>query len=94
MIQFLLKGIIRDKNRSVLPVIVISIGVFLTVLFSAWFKGIFSDMINVNANFSTGHVKIMTRAYADNAGQMPNDLALMEAGQLINSLNTEFPTLE
>ena len=94
MIQFLLKGIIRDKNRSVLPVIVISIGVFLTVLFSAWFKGIFSDMINVNANFSTGHVKIMTRAYADNAGQMPNDLALMEAGQLINSLNAEFPTLE
>ena len=94
MIQFLFKGIIRDKNRSVLPVIVISIGVFLTVLFSAWFKGIFSDMINVNANFSTGHVKIMTRAYADNADQMPNDLALLGAGELIDSLNTAFPTLE
>ena len=94
MIQFLIKGIIRDKNRSVLPVAVISIGVFLTVLFSAWFKGIFGDMINVNANFSTGHVKIMTRAYADNIEQMPNDLALLETGQLISSLNAEFPGLQ
>ena len=94
MIQFLIKGIIRDKNRSVLPVIVISIGVFLTVLFSAWFKGILGDLVDVNANFSTGHVKVMTRAYADNAEQMPNDLALLEAGQLISSLSTEFPALE
>ncbi len=94
MIRFLFKGIIRDKNRSLLPVLVISIGVFLTVLGSCWFKGIFSDMIDVNANFSTGHVKIMSRAYADNAGQMPNDLALSEAGQLVEELQTAYPGLE
>ena len=94
MIQFLIKGIIRDKNRSLLPVLVIAIGVFLTVLGSCWFKGIFTDMIDVNANFSAGHVKIMARAYADNAGQMPNDLALLEAGQLIDELNTAHPGLE
>jgi len=94
MIQFLFKGIIRDKNRSLLPVIVISIGVFLTVLGSCWFKGIFTDMIDVNANFSTGHVKAMTRAYADNAGQMANDLALLEANRLIDELNTAYPGLE
>ena len=47
MIRFLIKGILRDPNRSVLPVLVISIGVFLSVLFSAWFSGVFSDMIQI-----------------------------------------------
>ena len=32
MLKFLLKGIIRDKARSLLPVIVVSIGVFVVVL--------------------------------------------------------------
>jgi len=94
MIRFLIKGILRDPNRSVLPVIVISIGVFLSVLFSAWFSGVFSDMIHLNANFSTGHLKVMTRAYAENAEQMPNDLALLETGSLVADLQQRFPQLE
>lgn len=94
MIRFLIKGILRDPNRSVLPVIVISIGVFLSVLFSAWFSGVFSDMIHLNANFSTGHLKVMTRAYAENAEQMPNDLALLETGSLMADLQQRFPQLE
>ena len=94
MIRFLIKGIMRDKNRSLLPILVISIGVFLTVLGSCWFKGIFTDMIDVNANFSTGHVKIMTRAYAENADQMPNDLALLGASEFVRELNTTYPNLE
>lgn len=74
--------------------IVISIGVFLTVLGSAWFKGVFSDMIDVNANFSTGHVKVMTRAYAENVEQMPNDLALLEVGQLSEELRAAYPEID
>ncbi len=94
MIRFLIKGILRDPNRSVLPVLVISIGVFLSVLFSAWFSGVFSDMIRLNANFSTGHLKVMTRAYAENAEQMPNDLALLETGSLVADLQRQFPQLD
>lgn len=94
MIKFIFKGILRDKTRSLLPIIVISLGVFLTVFMSGWMKGIFSDMIDLNANFSTGHVKVMTRAYAENESQMPNDLALMDANILIDSLNTEYPDME
>jgi len=94
MIRFLLKGALRDKNRSVLPVIVISIGVFLTVLFTAWFAGVFTDMIEVNANFSTGHVKVMTRAYAENAAQLPNDLAILGVDSLKRQLTAEYPGME
>lgn len=93
MIKFLFKGILRDRSRSLLPVIVISIGVFLTVFMSGWMKGIFNDMIDLNANFKTGHVKIMTRSYAENKEQTPNDLALMNVDELSRKLNKEYPNM-
>jgi len=94
MIKFIFKGILRDKSRSLLPIIVISLGVFLTVLLSGWIGGVFSDMIDVNANFITGHVKILTRAYAENKNQLPNDLALLDVEELITNLNSDYPDME
>ncbi|MBK3516309.1 ABC transporter permease [Carboxylicivirga marina] len=94
MIKFLIKGILRDKSRSLLPVIVVSLGVFLTVFMSGWMKGVFGDMIDMNANYSMGHVKIMTRAYAENEEQIPNDLALLDVSSLTEKLNKEYPDLE
>ena len=94
MIKFLFNGILRDKSRSLLPVIVVSLGVFLTVLGSGWIAGIFSDIIDTNANFSTGHVKITTKAYAENEGQTPNDLALIGVEELRANLQKDFPDME
>ncbi len=94
MIKFLVKGILRDKSRSLLPVIVVSLGVFLTVFMSGWMKGVFGDMIDMNANYTMGHVKIMTKAYAENESQIPNDLALLEVSELIAGLEVEYPELE
>ena len=93
MIKFIFKGVFRDKNRSVLPVIVVSIGVFLTVLLSGWIRGIFGDMITINANQTTGHVKIMTRSYAENQAQLPNDLALIGVDTLMEKLRKNFPSM-
>lgn len=94
MIQFLLKGILRDKSRSILPIVVVSIGVALTVMLSAYMNGAFGDMIDQNARFETGHVKIMTKAYADNKAQLPNDLALLEVDELIEFLEKDFPEMQ
>ena len=93
MIRFLMKGILRDKSRSLLPIAVVAIGVALTVMLSAYMKGAFGDMIDQNARFATGHVKIMTKPYAENMDQMPNDLALLEVDQLISSLEKDFPEM-
>jgi putative ABC transport system permease protein len=84
MIKFLFKGIIRDRSRSLLPVIVVALGVFLTVFLSGYMRGVFTDITDLNAKFSTGHVKILTHAYAENADQVPNDLALIDVKNLIN----------
>ncbi len=94
MIRFLLKGILRDKNRSLLPIIIVTIGVALTILISTFVKGIIGDAIDISANFSTGHVKVMTRAYADNITQQPNDLALLEIDEIKSDLKTQFPDIE
>jgi len=94
MIKFLLKGLIRDKSRSRLPVIVVALGVMLTVLMHAYVKGIMGDIIEMNAKFSYGHLKVMTKAYAENMNQMPNDLALLNSGELINDLEKQYPYIE
>ncbi len=94
MIRFLLKGILRDRSRSLLPIIVVSLGVFLTIVMSAWIKGIFTEMVDMNANFTTGHVKIMTRAYAENSAQMPIDLALLGVDELKQNLEKDYPDME
>jgi putative ABC transport system permease protein len=94
MIKFLLKGLIRDKSRSRLPVIVVAIGVMLTVMLHAYIKGIMGDIVEMNAKFSNGHVKVMTKAYAENMTQVPNDLALLNSGELLKDLEKQFPDME
>ena len=93
MIKFIIKGILRDKSKSLIPIAVISVGVMVTVIMSGFLKGVFSDVINQNAKLDTGHVKIMTKPYAENKEQLPNDLALLEIKELIDSLNLNYPDL-
>jgi len=94
MIRFLLKGLLRDRNRSLLPILVVAIGVMLTVVFQSWLTGVIGDSIEFNARFSAGHVKVTTAAYAENASQSPNDLALLGMDTLVQGLNRDYPSLE
>jgi putative ABC transport system permease protein len=90
MIKFLIKGLMRDRNRSLFPILTVTVGVSLTVLIHCWVTGIFSDMIDMNARFSTGHVKIMSQAYLENIDQSPNDLALMKDDEIIAEAESIF----
>ncbi len=94
MLKFLFKGLLRDKRRSVLPVIVVAIGVFLTVFMMGWTTGVFRDMVDMTSRFSTGHVRIMTRAYAESESQNPNDLAILGADALKAEAERLFPQTE
>ena len=86
MIRFLLKGLLRDPSRSLFPVLIVSIGVMLTVFLQTWLQGAMGDVVRSNAGFSTGHVKIMSKAYAENKSQTPNDLALLGVEGLLATL--------
>ena len=93
MIRFLIKGLLRDKSRSRLPIIVVAIGVMLTVWMHAYITGFMGDTIEMNARFSNGHVKVMTRAYAGEMDQIPNDLAILGSAELMNTLQSKFPDM-
>jgi putative ABC transport system permease protein len=94
MIRFLIKGLLRDKSRSRMPIAVVAIGVMLTVFMHAYITGFMGDTIEMNARFHHGHVKVMTRAYADNVNQIPNDLALVEVDELVDELTGQFPDVK
>lgn len=94
MIRFIFKGILRDKGRSLMPVLVVSIGVMFTVILHSWIKGIMNDTINMNANFSNGHIKITTKAYAGEASQFPLDLALLDVDKIISGLKKQNPKVD
>jgi putative ABC transport system permease protein len=93
MIKFLLKGIMRDKSRSLLPIIIILLGVALTILLSGYLRGAMGDMVDQNARFDTGHVKVMSKAYAAEQDQLPNDLALLGLDTLMQGLAARFPDM-
>jgi len=93
MIRFLMKGLLRDPSRSRFPVIMVAVGTFLTVVLYSWMQGVLGDLVQVNAQFDTGHVKIMTRAYRLLADQMPNDLALLGVDELLSGLRTTSPQM-
>lgn len=94
MIRFLFKGLIRDRNRSLMPFLVTSSGVMLTVVFHAWITGVIRNSIEFNARFSTGHVKIMTRAYSEYTTQSPNDLAILGVDTLTGRILSLIPEME
>lgn len=93
MIRFVFKGILRDPSKSVIPVLVVTLGVMLTVLMSGYLNGALSDIIDQNAKLDTGHLKVMTRPYAENKDQIPNDLALLDLQSLTDSLQKNYPNV-
>ncbi len=93
MIKFLIKGLFRDRSRSLFPVLTVFSGVFLAVLLYSIMNGVIADMINSTARYQTGHVKVMTQAYAEEANQTPNDLALTGINEITQILKDNYPDM-
>ena len=91
MISFITKGILRDRSRSLLPILVVTLSVSMIVFFKGFMMGIMNGVFRDTAVVSTGHQKIMTRAYNEENQLLPNDLALLETDQLVEKLSLEYP---
>ena len=63
MIKFLTKGLLRDRSRSLFPVLVITLTVALVVFMIGFMKGSMNSLLLDTAVILTGHEKIFTRAY-------------------------------
>lgn len=94
MIRFLAKGLLRDRTRSLFPALVVTAGVMLTVILYSYIKGTENDILQTQANLMSGHVDVVTRAYAQEQDQSPNDLALLGLDQLLADLRRNWPDLD
>ena len=94
MIRFLFKGLLRDRQRSLLPSIVVAAGVMLTVFMVCYLTGVLGGFADFAAKFANGHVKIMTRAYAENLSQRPIDLAMTDVSEIMDEVKRDYPDME
>ena len=79
MIRWLLKGIWRDKTRSLFPFLVITVGVTLLIYLLGFMEGTFAGMIDMSAHLDTGHLRFVNKPFYDEEHLVPLDRAL--AGQ-------------
>jgi putative ABC transport system permease protein len=91
MIRFLCLGLWRDRSRSLFPLLTVILGVLLTVVMFTWIKGFEVNFLQTSARLGSGHVSVMSRAYAAESDQLPNDLALTGVAGLQERLRLEFP---
>ncbi len=94
MIKFLIIGLLRDRSRSLVPVLIVTIGVALTVFLHAYITGFMGDTIEMNARFSSGHLKLTTHELTLNPELMSPELALTEVDKLINEIKQRWPETE
>jgi putative ABC transport system permease protein len=93
LIRFLAIGLWRDRSRSLFPVLVVAAGVMLTVVLYSYIKGSENDIVRTSASFRTGHLSVVSRAYAAEEDQVPNDLALDGLEALLAELQATHPQL-
>ncbi|GAB1467915.1 hypothetical protein MASR2M64_06070 [Candidatus Cloacimonadota bacterium] len=93
MLKFILKGLLRDRSRSFFPVLIVSAGVMVSVFLIAFISGYVESMVRQNARFETGHMKIVTNAYAEKLSQKPYDLGFIDTEQELEQWKQDFPTI-
>ena len=87
MIRFLAKGLVRDRSRSLFPLLAIIITVTLVIFGIGFMEGATNNFLQSTAVISSGHVKVVTKAYKKESNQLPNDLALFDTKNIIQTLS-------
>ena len=90
MINFLIKGLLRDRSRRIFPIIIITATVTIVIFALGFMNGAMNGMFLNTAVIISGHEKVVTRAYKEESQMLPNDLALLNADQIIATLNQEY----
>ena len=91
MMYFLIKGLLRDRSRSLFPVIIITITVTIVIFAIGFMKGSMNSVFQSTAVIISGHEKVVTRAYKEESQMLPNDLALLDVDEIIRNLDKEYP---
>jgi putative ABC transport system permease protein len=93
MFKFLLKGVFRDRHRWLFPILIVMFSVALLVFAFSFLEGFRMSYIRQTARFSSGHLKVVSRAYAQMLDLKPYDLALMGIEAELADWKEQYPQL-
>jgi len=94
MLSFLFKGVFRDRHRYLFPLLIVSSGVLIMIFMLALINGYMTSFIKSNAGFETGHLKVVTRAYAELINQKPYDLGFLDIQNEAERWKQAYPQLD
>ncbi len=86
MIRWLLKGIMRDKTRSLFPLIVVTVGVTLLIFLLGFMEGSFVGMLDISAKLDTGQLRFVNKPFYDEEHLNPLDRSLAAQNQTLQWL--------
>ena len=90
MIAFIIKGLKRDRSRSFFPTLITTLIVAIVIFFSGFLNGVYNSLFLNTALVNSGHLKVVTNAYNDEYQLLPNDLSMINVGEILNTLNNEY----
>ncbi len=76
MIRWLIKGMLRDRTRSLFPFIVVTVGVALVIVLVGFMDGVIMGMMDSTAHLDTGHLRVVNKPFYDEEHLNPMDRAL------------------
>ncbi|MBW6514543.1 MAG: hypothetical protein K0B87_07290, partial [Candidatus Syntrophosphaera sp.] len=94
MLKFLIKGIFRDRHRYLFPLILVAVGIAILVFMLSFVTGYIDSFLEHNANYQTGHLKVVTRSYADMINLKPMDSALLDIEPELEEWKRAYPQLD
>ncbi len=93
MNNFIIKGILRDRTRTLFPFLTVAIGVALAVFLDAYLRGTTDSMFNTTARLACGHLMVTTRARAQAGEYATPELALLDVAGVKRELATAYPDI-
>jgi putative ABC transport system permease protein len=86
LILVALRNVFRNKRRSILNIIALSLGTCLMVLGLGWVEGYHSYVYTAMQNFESGEVQLIPEGYLEEERRLPLDLSLSPYQELKNRL--------
>ncbi len=87
------RNIFRNKRRSIINIIAMSIGIILMLLFLGWMRGYFTSLFATMINFETGHIQVLNEDYLEDEERMPLDINIADYKRLREQLLSD-PRIE
>ncbi len=93
MTGFIIKGLLRDRSRSLFPFLTVALGVALAVFVDAYLRGAQDSIFDTTARFVSGHIMVTTKARAREGASAGNEVALTNIGVIKEELNKSYPDI-